>query len=206
MRSLKHIISWLLVCIISTICYLSANAQIISGSYDDGLTLAFNAKTNRVTGYFAISTGFDESTGKSKFSCVFYLSGFYNNNGFAIKSYDPLDNKDNSIVGEIQIKDSITISIKLVQEPGGCWNVQHFSNGFVDFKLATKTNWFEISYINIDKAYFYRDRNEASKRKAYVVKGDIVYIDQIEDEWIHCKYYGKSATEGWIKKELINKY
>ena len=104
------------------------------------------------------------------------------------------------IKGDIQLVNSDIIKIKLTEDHGGCWNVQNFSEEFVDFTLTTRTTWIEINYINTEKAYFHNDKNLESKRKAYVVKGDIVYIDKIEGEWVHCKYIGNATTEGWIKK------
>jgi hypothetical protein len=179
--------------------------QISSGKYDDGLNLAFNPQTKKVTGYFESYTGVDENTGEPRFLCIFYITGIFNKNGFAIASYYPKDKEDDLINGEIRIKDQKTISIKLKEEHGGCWNVQHFSDEFTDFTLTTESDWIEIRYIDTDKAYFHSDKYEASKRKAYIVKGDIVYIDKIENDWIHCKYFGKTVTEGWIKKETTNK-
>lgn len=179
--------------------------QISSGKYDNGLSIAFNPQTNKVTGYFENYSGLDENTGEPRFSCIFYISGIYNKDGFGIETYYPTDKEDGLIKGEIRIKDTKTISIKLAEDHGGCWNVQQFSDGFTDFTLTTESEWIEICYIDSDKVYFHNDKNDASKRKAYVLKGDIVYIDKIENDWIHCKYFGKTITEGWIKKVTINK-
>lgn len=179
--------------------------QINSGQYSLGLNLAFNPMTNKVTGYFENHSGLDENTGEPRFSCIFYLTGSYDKNGFNIDTYYPLNKENDFIKGEIHIKDTKTISIKLKEDHGGCWNVQPFSDEFIDFSLITKEKWIEISYIDVDKAYFYNDTNEASKRKSYVAKGDIVYIDQIKDDWIHGQYRGRSIAEGWLKIQSIKK-
>lgn len=186
-------------------CRSSIYGQFISGKYGNGLNLAFNPQTNRITGYFEDYTGLDDNTGEPKFSCTFYITGIYNKNGFGIVTYFPADKEDDLIKGEIRIKDTKTVSIKLADDHGGCWNVQPFSDGFINFTLTSETGWIEICYIETDKAYFHNDKNDASKRKAYVVKGDIVYIDKIEKDWVHCKYMGKKTTEGWIKRETVNK-
>jgi hypothetical protein len=75
---------------------------------------------------------------------------------------------------------------------------------FFHQKVQAK-NWLEIRYVIIDKAYFYGDTNENSIKKAYILKGDIVFIDQYKDGWIHCEYHGKAITKGWIKLNAINK-
>jgi len=103
------------------------------------------------------------------------------------------------------MKDSISILIKLPEEHDGCGNVIHFADGFVNFNFIKKTNWLKIRYIDIDKSFFYRDKNEISKQKAYLIKGNLVYIDKIDNDWVHCRFYGKSITEGWMKKETLNK-
>lgn len=182
---------------------LILKGQISSGFYTNGLNLAYNPNNKLVTGFFENYSGLDENTGKPTFSCIFYISGIYSKNGFEIESYYPTDKVDDFIKGNVQIVNTNTIKIKLTEDHGGCWNVQNFKDDFVDFTLTQKTNWIEIKYINREKVYFYNDKNLETKRKAYVVRGDIVYIDKIEGEWIHCKYIGKTTTEGWIKKENI---
>jgi hypothetical protein len=49
------------------------------------------------------------------------------------------------------------------------------------------------------------DTNEESIRKAYIIKGDLIYIDKFENDWVHAIYYGNTITEGWLKKETLNK-
>jgi len=176
----------------------------LSGEYNSILKIAFNPKNNLITGFFEDYTGYDESGGNAKFSCIFYLKGTYNGHSCEIETYYPINIDSDKIIGTLKIFDSKRLSIKLDKEHGGCWNVFHFADDFVDFELSKKTDWLEIRYIDIDKSYFYKDKNEESKQKAYLIKGDIVYIDNIENDWVHCIFNGKSTSEGWIKKETIN--
>jgi hypothetical protein len=59
--------------------------------------------------------------------------------------------------------------------------------------------WPEFRYETADKAYFYVDRLKSTRRKAYVLAGNVVYLDRVEGWWVHGRYYGKSATAGWIR-------
>lgn len=180
-----------------------ACSQVTSGKYSNGLNIAFNPKTKQVTGYYENYSGEDETTGQPRFSCVFYFSGTYAKDSMSIDTYYPGD-QENIIKGKIQITNANTISIKLHEDHGGCWNVQPLANESVEFTLTTEFKWIAISHITTDKAYFHSDKNSITKKKAYVIKGDVVYIDKEEQDWIHCTYYGKSVTQGWMKKESIN--
>lgn len=179
------------------------NAQIKSGKYEDVLKIAYNSENKTVTGFYENYTGIDESTGNPKFSCVFYFIGAMNSNTFEIESYYPTDINE-KIKGTIKIIDSTTISIKLQQEHGGCWNVQNFSNEDVIFKLTENFNWKEIRFVNIDKSYFYNEAKEETKRKSYLIKGDIFYIEKIQGDWVLGAFIGKKTTKGWLKKSTLN--
>ena len=180
-------------------------SQIKSGEYAMGLNIAYNPEKKLVTGYYENYTGFDEETGNSKFSCVFYLEGFYNKGEIMITSYYPIDKLEDRIKGELQIVSDKKIKIKLSEEHGGCWNVVHFAGDFVNFNLETTNNWKEIRYIDCNKAYFYGAKKESTKKKSFLIKGDIVYIDKIENNWIHCQFLGNKITEGWLKQKSVNK-
>jgi hypothetical protein len=178
--------------------------QIKPGSYREGLNIAFNPTNKLITGFYEGYSGIDETTGEPIFSCIFYITGKCQNEESVIKTYYPLDKEEDIITGKLRIENDSTISIMLNEEHGGCWNVWSFVNDFSEFKLKKDENWLEIRFIDIEKAFFYSDKKEETKRKAYMIKGDVIYIDKIEKEWVHCKYYEKTVTEGWIKKESLN--
>lgn len=133
----------------------------------------------------------------------FYLRGLYKDTISEIEVYSPHEGDVNSISGKIKITDSLHCSILLSKEPD-CFNVGIFSKYWIEFNISRKTNWLEIRYIDAPKSYFYKNNDESTKLKAYLIKGDIVFIDTIENDWVHCTYIGKSITEGWLKKETIN--
>jgi hypothetical protein len=211
----NQIISLLLVSIIFTSCNrqtkteqadkVVADGQIIgSGEYDSGLKLAYDSKTNKLTGYFENYTGLDEKTGNPKFSCIFYIQGTITGSQFTVDTYDP-NNTSDIIKGNIQIINDKTATINLPKEHGGCWNVRHFAKEEVKFSLEKYIAWAQIRFIAIDKAYLHTDKSIDKKQISYLVKNDFVCIDKIEDDWAFCTYYGKTIAKGWIRTSDLNK-
>ncbi len=184
----------------------SFGQQLISGDYDYESKLAFDPVSKTVTGYYASYTGLDEKTQQPLFSCVFYIEGKVKNNKFVIKTYYPDYKKDDIIDGTLEIINSKLFRIKLPEEHGGCWNVQHFADEPVIFKLQKKANWVQIRYINKQKSYFYTGKSVSGKTKSYVVQGDFVCIEKIEQEWAFCTFFSeKTSKKGWIKSSDLNK-
>jgi len=179
------------------------NYTITSGKYDE-LKIAYNPENKLVTGYYFNGTG-DDRHGHSQFTCIFYLEGKLAGNKAKLVTYYPSDKKEIE-VGTLTVTGDNEFTIKLAKDHGGCWNVQPFEKEPVDFQLDQKEKWLEAKYVITPRAYFYNDKNDATKRKAYMVKGDVIYIDKIENGWLHCTYYNESdkSTTGWIKSGVIN--
>ncbi len=54
--------------------------------------------------------------------------------------------------------------------------------------------------VTSEKSFFHDTPNEATKRRAFVVKGDKVIIDRITEGWVKAAYEGKTITTlGWLK-------
>ena len=175
-----------------------------SGEYEYGLKLAYDSKTKKLTGYFENYTGWDEEANNPKFSCIFYIEGLVTKNKFGVLTYYPEDKSEDSISGQIEIINDTTIKIGLPNEHGGCWNVQHFADEPVSFAIEKKVEWKHIKYVVKDKTYFYSEKSEGKKQKAYLVKNDFVCIDKTEGDWTYCTFYGKRITKGWIKTVDLN--
>lgn len=173
---------------------------VTAGEYEGTLSLAYNPDTHMVTGYYENQTGVGVT-----FSCIFYLEGTVTGNQFKIRTYFPRDKTEDLIEGDMELVDLKTLKIKLPQEHGGCWNVEHFSDEPVVFTFAKPTKWIQINYISNDKVSLYRAKNKAKKMKSYLVKNDIVYIERIEDGWAYASYFGKRTVKGWIKVSDLNK-
>jgi hypothetical protein len=183
----------------------NSNTPVIPGYYDDML-IAYNPANEMITGYFESATGFDEETRSPRFTCIFYLEGRLENNEASLKTYYPADTSGDLIVGSIKVNAENSISIKLPEEHGGCWNVFHFADSAVNFRLTTPEKWLEIRFVEARKTYFYSSSNENARSDSYLVRGDVVRIDSIANEWVHGIFVGNKETKGWLKTEALNKF
>lgn len=187
-------------------CFFSFSQPLISGDYEIGLKLAFNSKTNKITGYYQNATSWDDDLKIPRFTCVFYLEGIYSQDSIVLKTYYPIENSNEYVFGNFDIINNKTISIKLQEEHGGCWNVLHFADSLVQFNLLEAKNWIEINYIAANKAYLYKEKSDQEKTNLFLVKGDFVCIYKIENSWAYCSFYGSKTSTGWIKIEDLNKF
>jgi hypothetical protein len=194
---MKQIITTLLTAFIATCTF---GQRIVSGDYGDGLKLAYDSATKKVTGYFENYTGTNQ-----QFSCIFYIEGTAAGKKFAINTYYPEDKKEDQIQGSMEISNEKEVKIKLPAEHGGCWNVMHFADAPVTFTLQEKQSLKQIRYVNVAKAFFYSEKSEDKRLKAYLVNGNIICVEQTEGEWAYCAYYGKKTTKGWVKIAELNK-
>ena len=176
-------------------------AQINSGDYGE-LKIAFSPNNRIVTGYYENYSGHDEATLKPKFSCIFYFIGQLASSKAVISSYYPLDTT--KIIGMFELADSNGVQIKFPKEHGGCWNVQHFADGPVEFKLQQKMSWIEIRYATKDRVHFHSGPPSSSTQSDFIMKGDIVYVSKIIDQWAYCTYYGIKETTGWLRLSDLN--
>ncbi|WP_299443846.1 hypothetical protein [uncultured Aquimarina sp.] len=57
--------------------------------------------------------------------------------------------------------------------------------------------------VTANKTFFYTEMSEASKRKAFLVKNDIAYLEDINDDWVKVYYDGKIVSGGYIKRSNV---
>ncbi|CAM3619152.1 hypothetical protein FSS13T_17700 [Flavobacterium saliperosum S13] len=176
-----------------------------SGEYDNGLRLAYDCQSNKITGYYENFTGWNEDTKTPRFSCIFYIEGDFSGQKTTIRTYFPEDKNEDTIEGYMEVVNEETINIKLPEDHGGCWNVQHFADKPEAFKLEKNFNWIQIRYVNTTKSYFHKEQSNDKKLKSYLIKGDIVFIEKIENEWVFCSYFGKKTIKAWLKVSDLNK-
>lgn len=197
---MKYILmTYLLVCASNQLF----GQRIQSGEYEFGLNLAFDTKSNKITGYFENYTGYDEQTKEPRFSCIFYIVGTLSDSQFSIETFYP-NEKEDHIKGNIQLINETTINIQLNEDHGGCWNVQHFAEEKVKFSLEKSFAWTQIRFVTSDKAYFYSNKSIETKQKVYVIKNDFVAVEKIEGDWAYCTFYDTKISKGWIKLSDLN--
>lgn len=71
----------------------------------------------------------------------------------------------------------------------------------VAIKAQNVGDWISVYAIKEKKAHFHGEPDSSTVKKAFVVKGDVIYVYEEQFDWYFVKYNnGKSKTEGWIKK------
>jgi hypothetical protein len=166
----------------------------VSGLYN-GMPIAYDKTTNIISGYFHEETGDD-----GKFSCVFYFLGKLNGNEAKITSYYP-DTPEEKIDGVLIISDN-EIKIKLEEEHGGCWNVQHFADAEpASFTMdEAHETWRAVDIVKSKKAYFYSKPQKGGRLSSYLIQGDDVAITGEQGDWYLVEYQGEKIISGYIRK------
>jgi hypothetical protein len=185
--------------------YSSQNClgQPISGNYGN-LSIAYDSSQNRITGYFNDATGWDDELQEPKFTCTFYINGYYTDSSSQITSFYPGDSI-NQIKGFIKNVTPHAINLKLEEEHGGCWNVAPLDSTGHTFTLESENNCLSIRYVKTEKAYFHSKPSKKGLLESFLVHHDIVYVYYIKDDWVYVQFYnGEKQTDGWIKVSDLN--
>jgi hypothetical protein len=196
---------WLFILLNWILLSKTFGQQIQSGYYGDGLYIAYDSSKQALSGYYENYTGWDESLKAPRFSCVFFIEAHLNQSIVKINTYYPEDRFSSpNIEGQLEIVSPNSLLISLKEEHGGCWNVEHFTDAPVRFKLSEAANWKAIKYVIKDKAFFYRNASERSKEKAYLIKNNFFCIYKIYGNWAYGCYNGEHTKTGWIKRSDLN--
>ncbi len=187
-------------------CEFTAYSQkLVSGEYGNGLKLGFDSVQNKLSGYYENYSGWDELTKTPRFACNFYFESILAGDSLEINTYYPGEKISDLIKRTLKINSYNLLSIKLQEEHGGCWNVQHFADAPIIFELEKKQDWIQIRYVETPKTYFYSAASDNKKTKAYLVKNDVVCIQRIEGDWGYGTNYGdKKISKGWIRLSDLN--
>ena len=71
----------------------------------------------------------------------------------------------------------------------------------VEMEFQNAGGWISVYVIGAQRASFYSQPNSSSVKKAFLVKGDVIYVYDERPDWYYVKYEeGKRKAEGWIKK------
>jgi len=170
---------------------LQIQAAPIPGTYDEALVIAYDNKTDKISGYYENFSGWNERSGMPRFMCTFYLQGKPEaDRPINIKTWYPGNPDPEAVIsGTLKISaDNKNLIIKLNKEHGGCWNVQHFTDSPVSFSLAKKKNWIGIRVARSKKTYFYRQPDAQTRRRAYVINGDVLKVIKNNTDWLYIEY------------------
>ncbi|WP_299180764.1 hypothetical protein [uncultured Aquimarina sp.] len=57
--------------------------------------------------------------------------------------------------------------------------------------------------VAVNKTFFHTEMSSVSKRKAFLVKGDIAYLEEIKDDWVKVYYDDTIVSGGYLKRSDI---
>jgi hypothetical protein len=185
-------------------------AQVVSGDYDS-LLIGVDPAGGTITGYYANFAGLDESTGKPRFSCIFFLKGSMKGPPpYTIDTWFPADKTPKDLITgsltPVESDGAAALKIKLPKEHGGCWNVEHFADDDgASFQLEAPGKWKTIRVVSAQRAYFHDDASESKKRKAYAVKGNPLRVYESRPGWVYAEFGNPDGktTAGWIKESEL---
>lgn len=90
-------------------------------------------------------------------------------------------------------------SLRLSENLPGCSRAVDVSD--FDFSINSEGDWKSLTAVQAKRAYFHTSHDESMKGKAYVVRGDLLYIYDEAPDWLYVKFKaGKKETEGWIRR------
>lgn len=189
---MKKALIWLIACL----AWPCGAAPVVSGDY--GGFLVGVDRSGSLTGYF------ESSTGRGQFSCIFFVSGKAIGKASGVDTWFPGDRDPKEVIHgvleQVSSGGKPAIRLKLEEEHGGCWNVQHFASDQSTFALTEQGNWEQIRIVASKKAYFYDDPSSSKPRKAFVVTGNALRVFETREGWVRAEYVGPAnrRTQGWI--------
>lgn len=171
-----------------------------SGGYE-ALEIAYDPETKLVTGYFSEDVGWNEHAQAAQYSCNFYLFGYWDGLKAQIHTFFPADTADD-MKGTLILYPEGSIVLCLEADHGGCSGHTNCDSPPY-YSITQPESWIQLRYVETERSWFY-DAPAGKKMKSYVTRGDMLYIHQVNGNWVRARYVGKKVTEGWIKLETLN--
>lgn len=162
-----------------------------SGVYE-GLLLAVSP-TGNITGFYSESA--EDSV---KRTCTFFLAGHV-----SAQQSDTITSWSSSVLkGQIAANTTgVTLAIPDGQNHAGCMNVlmPEIATG-LELDMTQQTHWQTLMQVSSPKAYLSSTPDAATRRKAWIVEGDVVGVIQTLAGWIEVEYVAGSGktTHGWV--------
>jgi len=182
-----------------------ATAQDSSGE-GDGIVVAVDPATRAITGYYHSGTG-DDGAGGPQFSCTFFLRGSAQGKPpYRITTWFPAD-PAHAIEGDLKFAGDAgarTVTIRLAQEHGGCWNVQHFAanEGGATLQIDRTGSWTSVRVASARKARFHATPDAGQPQRSFVTTGDPLKVSETRAGWVHATFTNPDdkSTSGWIRE------
>jgi len=201
----------LLLCMLSVLLHNNSISQpLLSGSYGEQSIgfVSLAEKGDTITGVYEYYGGWEPRTKSFLQACVFYFYGVREKSKSSTISLKAKELGNNTIIkGELTIPNQRKkIQIKLDEQPNGYAAVGFDDDtGFVGDIFTVKT-WSQVGVIKATKALLYDEPEVSKKRKAYLVREDVVKIIHYKNEWIQVEYLSPVTNKllvAWLKRESL---
>lgn len=173
-----------------------AEPRLHSGIFE-GMMLAVDPH-GAVTGYYRQ----DQGEGVQK-RCAFFLAGSVTGGETPIVTWS-----DRRYPGTlVPWKDGVKLRIEQGREHGGCGLVllPQISSGLILDQIRDAA-WDEVRTIAIARAHFHSAPDVASKKRSFLVAGDVVGVLTDSGDWLEVEYSAKGKmTKGWLRASATRK-
>ncbi len=80
-----------------------------------------------------------------------------------------------------------------------------YQNENINSNLPNSTNSY---YVKTNKSYFHNEASKNTRRKGYLIYGEVIYPLNDNNGFIYVEFTNKSGiiTKGWLLKSTLNKY
>jgi hypothetical protein len=182
-----------------------AIAQEVSGDSNE-FAVAVDRDTRTITGYYNSATGYDDETKSPRFTCIFYLRGKAEGKPpYKIVTWFPADRSE-VIDGTLEFSGKSaarSVTIRLKEEHGGCWNVQQFATKDGATLMLDRTGtWSSVRVAAARKTHFYSSASTAQVLRSFVTTGDALKVSSTKPGWVQATFTNgdNKSTQGWIRE------
>lgn len=163
----------------------------------EGLMLAISP-AGHLTGYYA-----ESATDSVKRTCSFSLSGQVS----ALETNSITSWSTSVLPGQISASaDGVKLTIPDGQTHAGCINVlMPEINTGLELETTQETHWQALAQANAERVYLSSTADVGTRRKAWIVKGDVVGVLQTQAGWTQIEFVsGTGKTiRGWVNSKEI---
>jgi hypothetical protein len=144
---------------------------------------------DRLTGSIDATVGENGS-----YVCQFFFDGKMIGRQFSIVCSNFID--PGHVEGSITVINSKTIILNTRENPGCSNMIASFEEDGDTLKLNKGSPVLQVRIVKAEKAFFYTTADSSTKKKAYLVAGDVALVYEKLDVWLKV-IYGK--TSGWMR-------
>lgn len=176
---------------------VSSHASSLHSGVYEGLMLAISP-AGHITGYYA-----ESAEGGVKRTCSFSLSG-----QVSAQETNSITSWSTSVLpGQISVStDGIKLTIPDGQTHAGCMNVlMPEINTGLELEKTQETRWQTLAQANAERVYLSSTADVGTRRKAWIVKDDVVGVLQTQAGWTQIEFIsGTGKTiRGWVNSKEI---